>query len=176
MTSRRFLFVLIAVLGAFFTVAAAQQFPRLEEENLNGQQVVLPDAAHGKVAVLVFGFSRSSQKPTEAWAKRVLQDFVGNSALVLYQLPVIQDAPRFVRAMITSGMKKNVPEGQRATFVPVVHDEDTLKKLVAFNDAATDDAYIVVLDRAGTVVFQVHGGADASAYPELRAKLLSLLK
>jgi len=44
-----------------------QQFPRLEEENLNGQQVVLPDAASGKVAVFVMGFSKTSKTPTEAW-------------------------------------------------------------------------------------------------------------
>jgi hypothetical protein len=167
----------IAALGLLFTVAAAQQFPRLQEENLNGQQVVLPDGAKGKVAVLVLGFSRSSQKSAEAWAKRVLQDFGSNPAVVLYQLPAIQDAPRFVRGMITSGMKKDVPEAQRATFVPVLHEEEALKKLVAYKkDDAGDDAYIVVLDPSGKVVIQTHGGPDASGYGDLHSRLQALLK
>lgn len=156
--------------------AAAQQFPRLQEESLTGQQLVLPDAAAGKIAVLVFGFTRSSQKPSEAWAKRVLQDFANNPAFVLYQLPVIQAAPRLIRGMIISGIKKDVPERLRSTFVPVVHQEDVLKKLVDYKDDHSDDAYVVVLDRSGKVAYQTHGGPDASGYAELRTKLQSLLK
>lgn len=166
--------ILAAVVALLTSAAAAQQFPRLQEESLAGQQVVLPDATAGKVAVLVLGFSHASSTPTGAWAKRATDEFGKNPSFVLYQLPVIQDAPRFVRGMITSGMKKRVPENQRMTFVPVVHEEDALKKLVGYKEE--DDAYIVVLDRGGKIVYQTHGGSDASSYPELRAHLTGLLK
>lgn len=166
--------VLALATALLINAAAAQQFPRLQEDSLAGQQVVLPDAAAGKVAVLILGFSRSSQKPTEAWSKRAYEDFGKNPSFVLYQLPVIEAAPRFVRPMITSGMKKGVPEDLRATFVPVVHQEDALKKLVGYKEE--DDAYLVVLDRSGKVVYQTHGAAPDASYAELRAKLQSLLK
>lgn len=159
---------------ALLGVCAAQQFPRLQEENLSGQQVVLPDAAAGRLAVLVFGFSRSSQYSTGPWMKRLRGDFGKSASVALYQLPVLEEAPRLIRGMITSGMKKGVPENERSNFVPVMHNEAELKKLVNYKEA--DDAYIVVLDRGGKVVYQAHGGADAAGYAELQTKLQVLLE
>ena len=175
MRRRRPLLVLTVALGMLLEHAAyAQQFPRLQEDNLNGQQVVLPDATKGKVAVLVFGFSRSSQNSTGPWMKHLREDFGKTASLELYQLPVIEEAPRLIRGMITSGMKKGVPGAERANFIPVMHNEADLKKLVSYKPE--DDAYIVVLDPTGEVVFQTHGGPEATGYPELRAKLQGLLR
>lgn len=159
---------------ALLGVVAAQQFPRLQEENLAGKEVVLPDAVTGKVAVLVLGFSRASQNSTGAWMQHLRDDFGKNPGIVLYQLPVIEEAPRLVRGMITSGMKKGVPEVERATFVPVIHSEAELKKLVNYKEV--DDAYLIVLDRTGKIVYQTHSGPDASGYAELRTRLQSVLK
>lgn len=166
----------IALVVFFLTAldVAAQQFPRLQEENLAGQAVVLPDAAAGKVAILVFGFSRASQNTTGAWMKRLQPDFGKSAGVVLYQLPVLEEAPRILHGMIVSGMKKGVPEGERANFIPVMHNESELKKLVSYKEA--DDAYVVVLDRDGNVAYQAHSGTDASGYAELRAKVQDLLK
>jgi hypothetical protein len=153
---------------------AAQQFPRLQEENLAGQKVDLPDAAAGKVAVLVFGFSRASQTPTGAWTKQVRTDFGKSPGFVLYQLPVLEEAPGFIRGMIVSGMKKGVAEDLRANFVPVMHHEAELKKLVGYKEP--DDAYVVVLDRDGAIAFQTHGATPGPDYAQLRSKADSLLK
>jgi hypothetical protein len=159
---------------ALLGVAAAQQFPRLQEDNLAGQQVVLPDASAGTVAVLVFGFSRASQYSTGAWMKRLRNDFGTNLGVSLYQLPVLEDAPRLIRGMITSGMKKGVPENERSNFIPVLHNEAELKKLVNYKEP--DDACLVVLDRGGKVVYQANGDADTAGYSELRARLQDMLK
>lgn len=153
---------------------AAQQLPRLQEENLAGQQVVLPDAVSGKVAVLVFGFTRASQTTTGAWMKRIQSDFSKTPGFVLYQLPVLEEAPRFIHGMIVSGMKKGVAEDLRANFVPVFHIEAELKKLVGYKQA--DDAYIVVLDRGGRIAYQTHSASPSSSYPEFQAKVAGLLK
>ena len=71
--------------------------------------------------------------------------------------------------MITSGMKKGVPENQRANFVPVMHNEAELKKLVDYKEP--DDAYVVVLDRSGKVAFQTHGATRRPDYAQLRTKV-----
>jgi hypothetical protein len=163
-----------AVCLSMSLVAAAQQLPRLQEQNLAGQQVVLPDAASGKVAVLVFGFTRASQTTTGGWMKHIQGDFGKSHGFVLYQLPVIEEAPKLIRGMITSGMKKGVPENERANFIPVVHNEAELKKLVGYKEA--DDAYLVVLDRNGQVAYQTHGATPDPNYAELRAKVEGLLK
>lgn len=153
---------------------AAQQLPRLQEENLAGQQVLLPDATSGKVAVLVFGFTRASQTTTESWAKRIQTDYGKTAGFEWYRLPVLEEAPRLIRGMIVSGMKKGVAESQRANFVPVLHNEAELKKLVGYKEP--DDAYIVVLDRGGKVAYQTHGASADPGYAQLRAQVDSLLK
>ena len=164
----------IALLSAFAGRALAQQLPRLQEENLPGQQVTLPDAASGKVTALVFGFTKASQNSTGPWMKHLRDDFGKSGGFDLYQLPVIEEAPRMIRGMIISGMKKGVPENERANFIPVLHKEADLKKLVNYKEP--DDAYIVVLDRNGKVVYQTHGGVDAAGYADLRTQLQGLPK
>ena len=168
------LLVIAAVCSTFGGSLAAQQFPRLQEENLNGQQVVLPDAASGKVAVLVLGFSRASSTPTGAWAKRIQSDFGKTPGFELYQLAVLEAVPRIFRGMIISGINKGVPESERAYFLPVLHNEDQLQKLVGFKEEG--DAYIIVLDRSGKVAYQTHGASVDPAYAELRTKVQGLLK
>ena len=154
--------------------AFAQQLPRLQEENLLGQTVVLPDAAAGKVAVLVLGFSQASKNPTSAWAKRISVDYSQTPGFALYQLAVLEAVPHMFRSMIISGIRKGIPEDQRQNFLPVVHNEAELQKLVGFEEA--DDAYIIVLDRSGKVAYQTHGASVGPAYVEFRSALAGLLK
>ena len=138
----------------------AQQFPRLQEENLAGQQVVLPDAAAGKIAVLVLGFSRASQNSTGAWVKHLRDDFGNNRGFVLYQLPVLEEAPRpHPRHDYFRNEERCAREPSAPTLCPVMHNEADLKTLVRYKEA--DDAYLVVLDRTGKITYQTHGGPDA---------------
>jgi hypothetical protein len=170
----KFLITGALLLGMFAGASAAQPLLRLQEVNLAGQEVVLPDAAAGKVAVLVFGFSHASNTPTGAWAKRIQSDFGKTPGFELYQLAVLEAVPRMLRGMIISGIRKGVPESERAYFIPVLQNEDQLQKLVGFKEEG--EAYIVVLDRSGIVAYQAHGGTDAAGYAELRTKVQSLLK
>ncbi len=131
------------------------QMPRAEGDSLAGNRVVLPGAAAGKVAVLIFGFTKASKVPTGAWATKIRADFGTRSSFEIYQLPVLEDVPRFIRGMVISGIRKGVPENQRDHFVPILQGEADLKKLVSYREP--DDAYLIILDRAGNIVQQVHG-------------------
>jgi len=147
--------------------------PRIEGESFAGRKVVLPDAAVGKVAVLVFGFTRASKEPTGAFADKILAEFGSRGGFELYQLPVLEDVPRLIRGMVISGIRKGVKENMRDHFVPVVQGEATLKKLVGYSEA--DDAYLVVMNPAGQIVRQMHGPFSESAYRDLRGAVEMLL-
>jgi len=79
-----------------------------------------------------------------------------------------------IRGMIVSGMTRGVPEDQRADFIPVLHNEAGLKKLVGYKE--TEDAYIVVLDRSGKIAYQAHRPTPEPGYTQLHAEVESLLK
>ena len=159
---------LLAVFGA--TCLQGQQvMPRIEGESLSGHKVVLPDAAKDHVAVLVFGFTKKSKEPTSAWGIKINSEFGGREGFQLYQLPVLEDVPHFVRGLVISGIKKGVKEEMRDHFVPILQGESELKKLVGYKEA--DDAYLVVLSPAGEITGQMHGSFSDSAYEQLRNQI-----
>ena len=92
--------------------------PKIEGENLAGQKVLLPDAAAGKIAVLIFGFTKASKGPTSAWADKLNADFGTRPDFTLYQLPVLEDVPRLLRGMVISGIKKGVAENTARALCP----------------------------------------------------------
>ena len=163
-------FILLVGLGFAQT---NQPMPQIEGESFAGQKIVLPDAAHGKVAVLVFGFTKASKVPTSAWAQKINAEFGIHSGFELYELPVLEDVPRMIRGMVISSIKKGVPENRRSHFVPIVRGESELKKLVNYKEP--DDAYLVTLNAGGQIVAQIHGPFSEPAYAQFRTDLQSLL-
>ena len=165
--------LLLALAGAITAAQNSTSLPHIEGTSLAGMQVVLPDAAHGKTAVLIFGFSKASKDASSAWAQKLYGDFGGRADFAAYQLPVLEGAPSLIRGMIVSSMKKGVPENQRAFFVPLAKGEAELKKLVSFKES--DDAYLVTLDASGQIVHQRHGPFRDADYAALRAELQAML-
>jgi hypothetical protein len=163
-----FLLILVSAVAQ-----TGQPMPTVTGESLAGHKVVLPDAARGSVAVLIFGFSKASKTPTSAWAKRLSRDFPIDTGFQIYQLPVLEDVPRLFRGMVISGIKKGVPENIRDRFVPILDGEAELKKAVDYREP--DDAYLVLLDRNSKVVRQAHGAMSDAAYASLQTEIRSLL-
>jgi len=166
------------VASSFLFISAIAQAPRdflrIQGETFAGRKIELPVAAKGKVAVLIFGFTKASSKPTSAWAKKIAGDFDGRQGFELYQLPVLEDVPRLFRGMVLSGIKSGVPENQRDHFVPVLQGEKELKKTVDYT--LPDAAYLVLFNREGKEVAQLHGPPDDPNYSRMRQQLESLLK
>lgn len=154
---RNFLaWVALGFLAVVFPLAAEPQpMPKTEAESLSGHEVVLPLAVAGHPAVIVIGFSHSSSKTMERWDKQIGAEITARAGVPLYNMAVIQDAPKFVRGMITHGMKAVVPAAGQDRFLTVVQGEEELKKAVNFSAGA--DTYIVVLDAAGNIVFLTRG-------------------
>lgn len=170
---------ILALLIAPLTQAFGQNrqpLPRIEGQSFAGQQVVLPDAASGKIALLIFGFSKGSKIQTGDWAKKISADFGTRPGFALYQLPVLEDVPRLFRGMVISGIKKGVPENQRDHFIPILLGEADLKQELHFSESRSDDAYVVLLDRNGMVVTEFHGPPNGPLYPQTKQQMEELLK
>ena len=149
------------LLAGGVAVLYAEQFPRIEGENLLGQKMALPDAAAGHPAVVVIGFTHSSQNQTKAWAGRLQHE------VPTYSIAVLEDAPRLVRGMAVHGMKSGVPEDQRDHFLVIYHNEKELKQTAGFD--RPDDAYVLLLDKDGAIQWRFHGAVTDGAVEELKA-------
>jgi hypothetical protein len=147
--------------------------PHIKGESFAGQKVMHPDNAKGNVAVLVFGFTKASKGPTSTWGQKIFSEFGNQAGFALYQLPVLEDVPRFVRGMVISGMKKGIKENTREHFIPILQVESELKRLVAYKEP--DDGYLVMLAPSGTIVRQMHGTFSDAAFEHLRNEIQVLL-
>jgi hypothetical protein len=124
--------LLAGALGCLALAQATPTMPTIEGESLASRAVRLPDATRGKVAILIFGFTKASREPTSAWAAKIQTDLGSRAGFEMYQLPVLEDVPRLIRGMVVSSMKKGVRDNMRDHFVPILQHESELKKFVSY--------------------------------------------
>jgi len=156
-----------------FSLAAAwsEQLPKTASTSLAGEQVVLPDSIKRHLSVVIVGFSKSSQTEVKEWEARARKQL--GEKLDVYQVAVLEDAPRFVRGMIAHAMKGSTPAAKQDHFLVVVKGEAELKKAAAFS--AADEAYVFLLDKDGEIRWRAHGAVNDAALKGLseRAQVLS---
>jgi hypothetical protein len=160
------------LIGCLFATVPAwgEQIPKTAAESLAGQQLTLPDSVKGHPAVVIVGFSKSSQLTVKEWDKRVRQQL--GAGFDVYQVAVLEDAPSFVRGMIKHAMKGSTPADRQSHFLVVVKGEAELKKTAGYSEA--DEAYVMLLDAGGEIRWRTHGSANEAALKELAEKLRGL--
>jgi hypothetical protein len=164
----------ILCLAAFVVSAHSESLPRLKGETLSGKQIVLPDDAHGKIALLVIGFTKKGGQSTDVWGKRFKKDFGTDQRYVVYPVAVLEEVPRFIRGIVTSGMRRGVAPGEQDRFVTLFQGEAGLKHFVAYS--SPDEPYLLLLDADGKVQWHGHGLFREQDYTALQdaAKRLAL--
>jgi len=163
----------LLLLSCASVAQTGQMLPTIEGETFTNRKVILPEATHGKIAVLIFGFTKASKEPTGAWANRIQTELGSRAGFEMYQLPVLEEVPHFIRGMVISSMKKGVREDMRDHFMPILQNESELKRLVSYKEH--DDAYLVILDTSGRIADQTHGLFSDTAYKTFSSKLQRLL-
>jgi ATP10 protein len=152
---------------------AAETIPSTEGENLLGQKVQIANSLKGRIGVLLLGFSKPSGNNVGLWQKRLAEDYASDANVLIYQIPLLESVPGFVRGIIISGMRKDVPKSQQANFVVVVHDEDQWKKVSGYQKS--DDCFIMVVDKAGEIRWRGAGDPKLTNYATLHQQIQTLL-
>jgi ATP10 protein len=164
---REILAVILAV--AYVEARAQTTIPESHGTSLAGTPVVLPDALKGKVGVLVAGFSHASQGQVASWGKRLEADYGKSAGISYFELPMLAGAPKMLRGMIVKSMGKSVPPGRKAHFLPLMEGEPAWRAAAHYDKP--DDAYVMLVDAAGTVRWQTEGDATDAAYSEMKKNL-----
>ena len=141
------------------------ELPTLRGDLLSGKKIVLPDAAHGRTAVLLLGFTYASRHDVEAWAGRFRRDFAADSGVVCYEIPVIGGAGRMARPFIDRGMRRGTPRELHDRVLTVYSGGKEWKQHVGFS--APDIAYVLLVDRAGKVAWSGRGPFGDAEYRAL---------
>jgi len=156
----------LGIMALFAAFAGAESLPRLEGETLSKKPIVLPEAARGKIALLVMGFTKKGGQATGPWEKQFKNDFGADQRYAVYPVAVLEDVPRFIRGMVTSGIRSSTPPAEQDHFVVLVHGEQDLKHFVGYS--TSDDAYLLLLDAKGEIRWRGHGLFKYEDYAALK--------
>lgn len=169
----------IALLSAFafsFMLPVQAQtptIPAVKAKALDNSEATLPPEGGQRPLILVVGFSRKGGQMCTVWGKRVAADFRTDSRVNYFQIPVLEEAPSFIRPMILHGMRKDTSPEVLSHTIPVYQQEAEWKKAVNFS--TPDDAYVLLTDAQGHVVWRTHGAWSDSLYGALKSELNKLI-
>ncbi len=139
--------------------------PPLAGEYLSKRKALLPNDAHGKVALLLMGFSYNSRFPVERFAKAFEKAFPLGGKVTFYEVPMIGGMARMAAPFIDSGMRRGTPRDKHENVITVYGGVAPWKKLAGvLNDA---DAHLILVDPQGVVRWIYRGGYDEPAVERL---------
>jgi hypothetical protein len=86
----------------------------------------------------------------------------------------LESVPKLVRGMVLRSMKSSVPQSDQAHFMPIFSDEMAWKSVARFGNP--DDAYVMVVDGDGKVLWQTSGRFTAAGFNTLKEQVEALRK
>jgi hypothetical protein len=159
--------LLLVTFGAAMRAATPPTtIPPAHGTALDGHSVSLPRDLSGGATILILGFTQHSQDATTAWEKPVRTALAG-AAIGFYDMPFLEDAPSLLRPLIVRSIRKQVPDALQPRFLPLTSGEATWKQVAGFSSAAPDAAYVLLVDRNGTVLWQTHDPFSQTRFDQL---------
>ena len=153
-------------------LALGDLLPRLKGEFLTGRTAVLPQAAAGRVTLLLLGFTYDSRFAVEAWAQRFRERFGTDPRVTFYEVPMIGGLARIGKWFIDSGMRRGTPKQDYEHVITVYGGTEQWKQRVGFRDP--EAAYLILLDGSGRVAWRYAGGFEEKAFRELSSEVARL--
>ena len=132
----------------------------------------LPEQLHGRVGVLVVGFSQDAREEVADWGRRLAGDYRGTDAVAYYEMAMLGGVPRLLRGWVVGRIRDSVPDRARGHFLPVFDHEGEWKISVGYRKP--EDAYVLVIDGFGVVRSRVEGAASDRGYADLKREVEAL--
>ena len=159
--------------AAIAEMGVGEPLHSLRGEFLDGTAAVLPQAASGRVALLLLGFTYESRFAVESWAGKFRGQFGEDRRVTFYEVPMIGGLARLGKWFIDSGMRRGTPKADYGHVITVYGGTDEWKRRVGFRDP--NAAYVILLDASGRVAWRHAGGFEESAYGSLASAVSRLL-
>jgi hypothetical protein len=155
-------------------VPVGSEPPKLRGQTLDGMAIALPDAAAGKVTLLVLGASRKGGDRTGPWKDHFVADFGSSPNATYYVAALLQGAPGPFRGMIRSGMRSGTPVAAQGHVLTLASDNDAWKKYLNIRDDTLPS--VLLLDSSGRARWSYNGIFDPGQYQALKRVIEALLE
>ncbi len=151
-----------ALLLPLQTAAWPASFPQTSLQTLSGTAFQIPGSLEGRVNILVLGFTRRAGSNTGPWLEALRRDFRSADGFVIYSVAVLAGVPAPFRPVALAITRAGIPAEQRDRFLIVQDDEQTWRSMADYR--LPDDPYVIVLDKAGNILYRTGGLFEETAY------------
>lgn len=143
--------------------------PDITGQSLSGNPAHLSTAVEGKIALVIFSFSKAGGKDTQLWDSELLRDFGSNQSVALSTVIMQESVPRLLRGVIVSRLKNDMPPPLHTSTI-VSYEDETLwkKRLDVVNDRR---AYVILLGKDGRIRWKNSGALNNAEYKQLKTKV-----
>jgi hypothetical protein len=136
-------------------------------ESLEGNAVVIPQDFAGQETLLLFGYKQDSQFDIDRW---LIGLDMTQTKVAAYEIPTIQGMlPRMFSGFIDGGMRKGIPKQLWKGVVTVYADGDKIQRFTG--NLNPNNARVMLLDKAGSIVYFYDRGFSVEALNEMRDQL-----
>ena len=160
----------LILLAGTAVLCRPETIPLTRGTTLAGGEMELPRDLGPGYSILIIGFSEKSAESARAWGKGLPAAFGSETVQpVCYQIPVLAGLPRLFRGLVLRSMKKDVPNLQQRTFLPVFDQEREWKRVARFREA--DDAYVILVRQTGEVLWTSYGPISQASILEIKKRM-----
>jgi len=142
-------------------------FPYFSAQTVTGKPLVLPEAASGKTALVVFTFGRASGKDGQTWNLRLAKDF--QNPVPNYTIIFAESVPKMFQGRALSGIKSGMPQEMQNRAVLQLKDEQKWRTILGVKNDGR--AYLLLLGADGLVVWKNASAFSESDYALVRSRL-----
>ncbi len=150
------------------------RFPALSARTLAGTNKTLPDAAAGKVSLIVVAFVRGAQEMINSWVLPFEEEFLPSADVVVYEVPMIESSLwKPARSMIDGGMRSGIPPEKHDYVITSYGSAAAYREILGMEDRSL--AYLFLLDRDGVIRWEGKGFADSDGMSRLLKTATTLI-
>ena len=155
--------------GAFFFLIYFQyvspfqevsmRFPEIKTESPSGWEVRLPQAAKGRIALVVIRFSSGEDEPAvDSWRRPFMNEFGESPQYVFYEVIMVSDIwDKGLSGTFDRSEQRGVPITNHENVLTYYGESGPYSKMLGMDDPAICHAFL--LDREGNVVWSGDGRA-----------------
>lgn len=144
-----------------------QKFPTVVGQTLSEQPMTIPSDFTDDLTLLLIGYVQNSQFDIDRW---LIALDVTDTRVKVYEVPTIQGLlPKMFSTVIDNGMRAGIPKPMWKGVVTVYSDGEKVQQITGNENA--NNARVVLLNRAGNVVFFYDQGFAVDALNQLRLAL-----
>ena len=142
------------------------RFPSVSGDNLNREQMSLPDDLAGRLNLVFVAFQRLQQISVNTWVPFAADLETRFDGLRYYEVPTLSLRYRLGKAAIDGGMRGGIPDkSTRARTITVYIDKRRFRDALDIPDE--DEIQVLLLDNSGEVIWRTLGEFSQEKADEL---------